>query len=103
MRHLAVLAGLMMLAACTQQMEGLPGWVTGFPDEGPSFGVVTLSEAPTQPGYAGFSKASPDMLATHADQTCTLGWQDLGEEVMPGEQVPLTEVTLRCNVYRPTL
>ena len=103
MRHLAVLAGLMMLAACSSQMEGLPNWVTGFPSDAPSFGVVTLPEAPTQPGYAGFSKVSPALLADHADQICTLGWQNLGEETMPGEEVPFTETTLRCNLYRPTL
>jgi hypothetical protein len=103
MRHLAALAGLMMLAACTNQMEGLPNWVTGFPGEQPSFGVVTLTEAPTQPGYAGFSKVSPDLLTTHADQTCTLGWQKLGEETLPGEEVPLVESMVRCNAYRPSL
>jgi hypothetical protein len=103
MRLLVALAGFMMLAACTQQMEGLPGWVTGFPDEGPSFGIANLREAPTQEGYAGFSRASPDLLVTHADQVCTLGWQNLGEETMPGEQVPLIETTVRCNVYRPSL
>jgi len=38
MRHLAMLAGLMMLASCSSQMDGLPQWLTGLPDEGPSFG-----------------------------------------------------------------
>jgi hypothetical protein len=103
MRHLAALAALMMLAACTSQMEGLPNWVTGFPGEQPSFGVVTLPEAPTQPGYAGFSKISPTAVADHADQICTLGWQKLGEETLPGEEVPFVEATVRCNAYRPSL
>jgi hypothetical protein len=101
MRQLAALAGLMMLGACTGQ--GLPQWITGLPGEGPSFGVVTLTQAPTQPGYAELSKVTPDLLAAHADQTCTLGWQNLGEETVPGEQVPLTETTVRCNAYRPSL
>jgi hypothetical protein len=101
MRQLAALAAFMMLAACTNQ--GLPQWITGFPDEGPSFGVVTVTQPPTEPGYAGFSKASADLLAIHADQTCTLGWQNLGEETVPGEQVPLIETTVRCNAYRPSL
>jgi hypothetical protein len=103
MRYLAALIGLMLLASCASQVEGLPQWVTGFPADGPSFGVVTLPQAPIQPGYAGFSKASPDLLATHADQICTLGWQKIDEETLPGEEVPLTETTLRCNVYRPSL
>ena len=103
MRPLAILACLMLLASCTGQGGGLPQWITGFPDEGPSFGAATLLAAPTQPGYAGFSKASPDLLATHADQICTLGWQNLGEETMEGEEVPLTETMLRCNAYRPAL
>ena len=103
MRYLAVLAGLVLLAGCTSQVEQLPNWLTGFPGEQPSFGVVTLPEAPTQPGYAGFSRLSATALADHADQICTLGWQKLGEETLPGEEVPLVEQTLRCNPYRPSL
>jgi hypothetical protein len=81
----------------------LTNWFTGFPGEGPSFGIVTLPQEPTQPGYAGFSRVSPASLSNHADQVCTLGWQKLGEETLPGEEVPLVESTLRCNAYRPTL
>jgi hypothetical protein len=103
MRYLAVLASLVLLAGCTSQVEQLPNWLTGFPGEQPSFGVVTLPEAPTQPGYAGFSRLSATALADHADQICTLGWQKLGEETLPGEEVPLVEQTLRCNPYRPSL
>ena len=103
MRYIAALAGLTMLAACTSQVEQLPNWVTGFPGEQPTFGVATLTEAPTQPGYAGFSRLSPTALADHADQICTLGWQNVGEETLPGEEVPFVETAVRCNAYRPSL
>jgi hypothetical protein len=111
MRQLLVVAGLFLLAACAGEPSptadqaapgGLPQWLTGFPDAGPSFAIATLGEEPTQPGYAGFNKAGPLLAATHADQICTLGYQRVAEETAPGEQVPLTVTRVRCSAYRPS-
>lgn len=112
MRKFLVVAGLSLLAACASEPSpsddqaaapgGLPQWITGFPDAGPSFGITTLAEEPTQPGYAGFNKAGPLLAATHAEQICTLGYQRVGEETDPGEQVPFTVTRVRCNLYRPS-
>jgi hypothetical protein len=111
MRHFLAIASLVALAACASEpgsssdlpiISSLPQWITGLPGEGPSFGVATLQEPPTQPGYAGFNNASPLLTATHADQICTLGYQKLSEETAPGEQVPFTVTRIRCNAYRPS-
>ncbi len=104
MRQLFAIAGLIVLTSCAREgapADSLPQWITGFPDEGPSFGVASPQQAPTEPGYAGFNKSSPELAATRAAQICTLGYQRLGEETAPGEQVPFTVTRIRCAAYRP--
>jgi hypothetical protein len=112
MRHLLAVASLVMLAACASEPgasangsfdEGLAQWVLGLPNDGPTFGVSALQQAPEDAGYAGFNNASPQMAATHAAQICTLGYQRLAEETAPGEPVNLTLWRVRCNPYWPTL
>jgi hypothetical protein len=111
MRRFLAVAGLAALAACASEpgsssdqpiTGGLPQWITGLPGEGPSFGIATLQQPPTQPGYEGFNKASPQLTDIHAAQICTLGYQKLAEETAPGEQVPFTVTQIRCNAYRPS-
>jgi hypothetical protein len=112
MRRMLALCGLMLLAACASEpgsgsdlpvIGWLPQGITGLPGDPPQFGVAGLAQAPTQDGYASFNKASPDVAAVHAAQICTRGYEKLGEETLPGETVPFTRWTVRCNLYRPSL
>jgi hypothetical protein len=106
MRQFLALLGLFVLVSCASEPSpaasggGLAQFLTGLPDEGPSFGIATLQEAPPEPGYAAFNKSDPSLAASHAEQICTLGYQRLGDETAPGEQVPFTETRIRCNAYR---
>lgn len=110
MRHLFVIAGLIMLASCATEpgpaadvnADGLAQWLTGVPSQGPSFGIATIQQAPTQAGHAELNKAGPLLAAAHAEQICTLGYQRTADETAPGEDVPFTVTTIRCTAYRPS-
>jgi hypothetical protein len=111
MRLVLVLAGCLALAACSEPgahfdtpgLALLPQFITGLPGPQPEFGTTGLAQTPTQPGYADFDNAAPDVPAQHADSLCTLGYQKLEATTIPGAPVPLTSWRVRCNAYRPTL
>jgi hypothetical protein len=99
MRAVLILALSLALSACAGLAEQASYSFSGGADESPEFGVSALADGSMPPNYAAFNRVDPSVADFHARQSCTLGYEKLGERTIPYDPGQLEVWQVRCVPY----
>lgn len=103
MRAALIFALPLALSACAGLVEQASYSVSGGAGESPEFGVSALVDGSMPANYAAFNRVDPSVADFHARQSCTLGYEKLGERTIPYDPGRLEVWQVRCVPYALTV